>query len=130
MDSGRVLDVLGHPVIQPLPGPPGLVRNGYLLCKRCEVVVDPARGGGEVELVDVVVGADEVDVLAVIAERVAVQGGGGDGWHGAGQGGQVVVDPARAGVGQLVDVAVDADEDDVLAVVAEPEAVEGAGGGG
>src|ERR1700752_1897571 len=101
-----------------------------LLRERREVVVDPARGGGEVELVDVVVGADEVDVLAVIAGPVAVEGGGGDGWHGAGQGGQVVVGPARAGVGQLVDVAVGADEEDALAVVAEPEAVEGAVGGG
>ena len=52
-----------------------------------------------VELVDVAVGADEEDVLAVVAERVAIQGAGGGGWHraGAGQGGQVVVDPARAG---------------------------------
>jgi hypothetical protein len=26
--QGWVLDVSGHPVIQPLPGPPGLVRKG------------------------------------------------------------------------------------------------------
>src|SRR5271167_2866996 len=60
------------------------VQIRYLLRERSEVVVDPGRAGVDVELVDVVVGADEVDVLAVIAEPVAVDGRGGGRWHGAG----------------------------------------------
>ena len=92
-----------------------------------QVVVGPAPAVDE-ELVDVVVGADEEDVLAVVAEPVAGQGAGGGGWHGAGQGGQVVVGPAPAVDEELVDVVVGADEEDVLAVVAEPVTGQGAGG--
>src|SRR5690242_2531665 len=77
-----------------------------------------------------VVGADEEDVLAVVAEPIAGQGAGRGGWHGAGQGGQVVVAPAPAVDVELVDVAVGADEKDVLTVVAERVAGQGASGGG
>ena len=54
------------------------------LRKRREVVVDPVVAGGDVELVDVAVGADEVDVHAVVGAPVAVERGVGRGCHGAG----------------------------------------------
>ena len=55
-------------------------------------------------------------MLTVVAEPVTGQGTDGRGRHGAGQGGQVVVAPARTGDEQLVDVGVGADEKDVLTV--------------
>ena len=90
--------------------------HGYPLSERGQVVVEPARAVDE-EFVDMVVGADEENMLAVVAERVAGQGAGGGGGHGAGQAWSGVVGPARAGDEELVDVAVGADEEDVLAVV-------------
>ena len=93
--------------------------------QRGQVVVDPVGAGADEELVDVAVGADEVDVLAVLGAPEAVERGVGRRCHGAGQRGQVVVDPVGAGADEeLVDVAVGADEVDVLAVVGAPEAVE------
>ena len=122
--------MLGHPVIH-------CCQVHKVLCAMATCYVSAVRSlssqpaPSNEELVDMVVGADEEDVLAVGAKRVTGQGGGGLGWHGAGQGGQVVVVPARACDVELVDVVVGADEEDVLTVVDEqPVAGQMAGGGG
>src|ERR1700731_4363929 len=125
-DVVDVLTVIAEPVA--VQGGVGGWWDGVGACG--EVVVDPVGAAGDVELVDVVVGADVVDVLAVVAESVAVQGGVGGWWDGVGACGEVVVDPVgAAGDVELVDVVVGADVVAVLAVVAEPVAVQGGVGG-
>ena len=92
-----------------------------------QVVVGPACAGNDEKLMDVLVCADVQHVLTAVGvpvggqRRVHIRGG-----HRVGQRRQVVVDPA-CGTGcnvKLVQVAVGADEEDMLAAVAAPVAVE------
>jgi hypothetical protein len=61
-----------------------------------EVVIDPMAVGGDEEFVDVVVGADEVDVLAAVVVGVAIKGRIGSGQDAFGKLGEIVVDPMSA----------------------------------
>lgn len=84
--------------------------------------------GCDVEFVDVTVGRDEVDVLAVVGPEVSTEGAGTRGSDAvAGEFVEIVVDPAavREDV-ELVDVAVGANEVDVLTAVGTDVAIEGA----
>ena len=94
-----------------------------------EIVIDPSHSGVNVQLVDVAVGVDEIDVLAVVASPVTVERAAGRSRNAVAQNREVVVDPIGSGVDvHFVDVAVGVDEVDVLAAVAPPISVERAAG--
>ena len=80
-----------------------------------KIVVDPLAARGDVELANVAVGANKVDVMAIVGTGIGIERAAGGGDSIAGEQSKVVIDPVVVGIVKaLVDVSVGANVVDVL----------------